>query len=77
MSKAIVWSKDGCGQCVQALTMLKSRGIEIEERKIGGDYTREQLLEVVPSARTLPQIFIDDNYVGGFRELKEMFYTHD
>ena len=68
--KAVVWSKDNCSFCVQAKTLLESRGIEYEERKIGDGWTKEQLLEAVPSARTVPQIFLDEQHVGGFTELR-------
>ena len=69
--KAIVWSKDACPFCVQAKALLESRGIEFEERNVQRDWTREQLLEAVPAARTLPQIFLDDAYIGGFTELRK------
>ena len=68
--KAIVWSKDQCPYCDQAKALLKSRNIEFEERNIMHDWTREQLLEAVPNARTVPQIFLDDELVGGFTELR-------
>jgi len=70
---AIVWSKNQCPYCDQAKALLKMKGIEFEERNIQKDYTREQLLEAVPNARTVPQIFLDDNYIGGFTELKKHF----
>ena len=69
--KAILWSKYNCSYCDQAHALLKSKGYQIEERKIGDGYTKEELLEVVPNARTLPQIFIEEAHVGGFNELKE------
>ena len=69
--KAIVWSKDACPFCVQAKSLLTARGIEFEERKIGKAWTKEQLLEAVPTARTVPQIFLDEQYVGGYQELKQ------
>ena len=69
--KAIVWTKDACSYCVQAKALLEQQGIEYEEKKIGVDYTREQLLEAVPTARTVPQIFLDGELVGGFTELKK------
>ena len=70
--KAIVWSKDACPFCVQAKSLLTQRGIDFEERNImGGTWTKEQLLEAVPNARTLPQIFLDDVLVGGFTELRK------
>ena len=69
--KAIVWSKDSCPFCVQAKALLESKGIEFEERNVSQDWTREQLLEAVPTARTLPQIFLDQELVGGFTELRK------
>ena len=71
--KAIVWSKDHCPYCVQAKTLLSQKGIEFEERKIGDGWTKEQLLEAAPTARTVPQIFLDGELVGGFTELRAKF----
>jgi glutaredoxin len=68
--KAIVWSKYNCPYCEQAKGLLKMKGIEFEEKKIGDGYTKEDLLEAVPTARTVPQIFLDGELIGGFSELK-------
>jgi glutaredoxin 3 len=68
--KAVVWSKDACPFCVQAKALLEQRGIEYEERNVSKDWTKEQLLEAVPTARTLPQIFLDDLHIGGFTDLR-------
>jgi glutaredoxin len=40
MTTAIVWSKDQCPYCDQAKALLKSRGIEYEERNVSQDWTR-------------------------------------
>jgi glutaredoxin 3 len=69
--KAIVWSKNACPFCDQAKNLLKLKGIEFEERNISTDWTREQLLEAVPDARTVPQIFLDEQLIGGFTELRK------
>jgi glutaredoxin len=69
--KAIIWSKDQCPYCDQAKALLKSRNIEFEERNVSQAWTREQLLEAVPNARTVPQIFLDEELVGGFNELRQ------
>ena len=69
--KAIVWSKYNCPYCDQAKALLKQKGIPFEEKKIGDGYTKEELLEAVPTARTVPQIFLGEELVGGFRELKK------
>jgi glutaredoxin 3 len=71
--KAVVWSKDHCPYCDQAKALLTQKGVEFEERKIGSGYTKEQLLEAVPAARTVPQIILDGKLVGGFTELKKYF----
>jgi glutaredoxin len=74
--KAIMWSKYHCQFCDQARLLLKAKGIEIEERKIGDGWTKEELLESVPTARTVPQIFLNDQLIGGFTELKQYFETN-
>ena len=71
---AVVWSKDQCPYCVMAKTLLKNKGVEYEERNISqGPWTREQLLAAVPHARTLPQVFLDGNLIGGYDQLKKHF----
>ncbi len=69
--QAIVWSKYHCPYCDQAKALLKQKGIPFEEKKIGDGYTKEELLEAIPTARTVPQIFLDDKLIGGFTELNE------
>jgi glutaredoxin 3 len=69
--KAIVWSKYHCPYCDQAKALLTSKGIQFEEKKIGDGYSKEELLEAVPTARSVPQIFLDGELVGGFTELKQ------
>lgn len=69
--KAIIWSRYNCSFCDKATALLKQKGYEIEERKIGDGYTKEELLEHVPNARTVPQIFINNKHIGGFQELEK------
>ena len=69
--QAVIWSKDHCPYCDQAKALLSQRGIEFEERKIGYGYTKEDLLEAVPNARAVPQIFINNSLIGGFTELRD------
>lgn len=69
--KAIIWSKYHCPYCDQAKALLTQKGIPFEERKIGDGYTKEELLEAIPTARTVPQIILDEQLIGGFTELKQ------
>lgn len=69
--KAVIWSKYNCSFCDQAKALLKQKGIPFEERKIGDGWTKEELIEAVPNAKSVPQIFLNEEYVGGFTELKQ------
>ena len=69
--KAIIWSTPNCSYCTKAKAALTSHSIDYEERILGIDWTKEQLQEVVPNARTVPQIFLDGKYIGGYNELRE------
>jgi glutaredoxin len=71
--KAVVWSKPACPFCDQAKALLKLKDIAYEEKIIGDGYMKEDLLEAVPGARSVPQILIDDQLIGGFQELKQHF----
>lgn len=67
--KAIIWSKYHCPYCDQARALLDRHEIEFEERKIGDGWTKEELLESIPTARTVPQILIDGKLIGGYTDL--------
>jgi glutaredoxin len=69
--KAVVWSKPACPFCVKAKNLLKNRGIEYEERNIAEGYKIEDLLALVPNARTMPQVWLDGEHLGGYYELEE------
>jgi len=72
MTTAVVWSLPDCVWCDRAKKLLETQGIAYEERLIGSGWTREQLLESVPGARSAPQIFLNDQHVGGFKELERI-----
>mgnify|MGYP007083475033 FL=1 len=65
----IIWSKDNCINCNKAKSLLESKGFSYEERVIGKEYSREDLLECVPNAKSVPQIFYNNEYIGGFDSL--------
>jgi glutaredoxin len=72
-NQTIVWSKVTCPFCDMAKTLLKNKGIVFEERIIGVEWTREQLLESIPQARTVPQIILNGEYIGGYDQLRAHF----
>lgn len=65
----IIWSTDSCPHCKKAMQKLDSLHLTYEVRKIGEEWTKEQLLESVPNARSVPQIIINGDCIGGYDAL--------
>lgn len=65
----IVYTKDNCPYCVQAKHLLSKVGFEYSEVKIGVDITREEFLDTFPTAKTVPQIILNGERIGGYTEL--------
>jgi glutaredoxin 3 len=75
-SKAVIWSMNNCKFCENAKKLLTEHNFSFEERNINTDWTKQDLLAVVPNARKVPQIFIDKNLIGGYTELVEYFNSN-
>lgn len=65
-----IYTKFGCPYCYRAKALLTKKGASYQEHDITlGGPKRAEMLERAPDARTVPQIFIGDTYVGGSDEL--------
>ncbi len=65
-----IYTKFGCGYCYRAKKLLDDKGAMYEEHDITmGGPKRDEMMERAPQARTVPQIFIGDVYVGGSDDL--------
>tara|TARA_B100002019_G_scaffold283094_1_gene289089 strand:- start:53 stop:319 length:267 start_codon:yes stop_codon:yes gene_type:complete len=65
----VVLSKPQCPYCDMARALLDKMGIDYTTRTLGKDLTREELLEIAPQARTMPQIIINNQVIGGYNQL--------
>ena len=65
-----VYGKEPCPYCAMAKALLESLGEPYEYITLKSP---DELRELVPTARTVPQIFKDGEYIGGFNELKASF----
>ena len=45
-----------------------------EEKNIAQGHKIQDLLEMVPNAKTMPQIWLDDEHIGGYPELEKKLY---
>ena len=62
-----------CPFRIRAKDLLKTKGVEFVEYKIDGDETaRTQMSKRANGRRSVPQIFIDDQHVGGCDDIYEL-----
>ena len=69
MTKVVMYSTQFCPYCVRARMLLESKGIEFTDIRV--DLERERYKEMINLAgrSSVPQIFIDDDHVGGCDDL--------
>lgn len=72
MAKVVVYSKEYCPFCVRAKSLLEGKGVAFEEIMVDSDPQLFADLKAKSGMMTVPQIFINDNLVGGFTELAEL-----
>lgn len=66
----VVYGRNGCPFCDKATDLLDSLNLEYEYRNISdGPGVLLELLDLHPEAKTVPQIFLDQELIGGFTEL--------
>ena len=70
MKKVEIYTWQYCPFCIRAKSLLNKKNIDFIEYKIDGDESaREKMSERANGKRSLPQIFIDDNSIGGCDDL--------
>jgi len=69
MSDVTIYTTTFCGYCVAAKRLLSKRGIPYAEINVSGDDEARAWLVQVTGQRTVPQIFIKGESVGGYEEL--------
>ena len=73
MSKVEIYTTTSCPFCVRAKSLLKKKGIAFEEIDVGVDLAlRDEMVRLAGGRRTVPEIFINGEIVGGFEELKAL-----
>ena len=65
-----IWSKPQCPFCDKAENLCKQKDFEYKKYMLDEDFTREQMFEKFPSARTFPQITVNGELIGGYTEFE-------
>ena len=69
--KVEIYTKSNCSYCEMAKQYFDSKNIEYSLHDVENLQTFNELLNRNPSARTMPQIFINDQLIGGYTDLIE------
>jgi len=68
-AKVVMYSTRFCPFCMRARRLLGKKGIEFQEINVGGDAALWQEMESLSGRNTVPQVFINDQALGGFDDI--------
>ena len=66
-----IFGKPNCPFCDKAKTVCEMRGLEYEYKLVDKDFTKEELFEQFPTARTFPQIKVNGSAIGGYSDFEQ------
>ena len=70
MAKVTVYYSDFCPYCIRAITLLRRKGADFSKINVGmSAKKRAEMVQRAHGARTVPQIFIGDQHIGGCDEM--------
>lgn len=73
MAHVEIYTRAFCGYCSRALALLRDKGVDFEQYDLTmGGPQREEMIQRANGRATFPQIFIDNQHVGGSDDLMEL-----
>lgn len=76
-TKVIMYTKPLCKYCISAKELLNAKNIKYEEYNIEDSHYKQEMNVKTNGAKTVPQIFINNQLIGGFTELESMLETDE
>ena len=71
MKNITVYSGPMCGYCDAAKRLLERNNLEFTDIDVSTkDGLRDEMTKKANGKRTIPQIFFNDEHVGGYQELR-------
>lgn len=72
MAKVVIYSTNVCPYCVRAKTLLQQKKVDYKEVRVDVDnHKRAEMIEL-SGRKTVPQIFINEQHIGGFDDLWQL-----
>ena len=72
MAKVIMYSSGTCPYCIMAERLLAAKGATIDKIRVDLEPARRDEMTAKTGRRTVPQIFIGAQHVGGFDDLSAL-----
>jgi glutaredoxin 3 len=72
MTSVKLYTREYCGYCDAARSLLDGKKVAYEEIDCSGDDQKRNWLRTVTGQSTVPQIFIHEKPIGGFTELRAL-----
>lgn len=73
MAKVEIYTRDFCGFCMRAKSLLETKGVPFTEYNIGMvPELRSEMVQRANGGTTVPQIFINGEHIGGCDEMLAM-----
>ncbi|REH39945.1 glutaredoxin 3 [Paraperlucidibaca baekdonensis] len=69
MAKVIIYTTRTCPFCVRAKQLLRNKAISFDDIDVSNDPEQRAALTARSGSRTVPQVFINDTFMGGCDEL--------
>ena len=66
-----IYGKEQCPFCDMAKVLCTRKELEYKYFQLGEDFSREEMIEKFPTARTFPQIIMEGENIGGYDQLNE------
>lgn len=75
-----IYGKNDCYWCKEAKYLAKQYNLEFEYKNIGYEKFHTEMFAMVPEAKTVPQIWWDDRYIGNYdafvKEIEDTLGSH-
>jgi glutaredoxin 3 len=66
-----IFTGPNCNYCEAAKAFLKERGLAFTERDMSDPAVLDEFRERLPRLKSIPQVFVDGDHVGGFEDLRD------
>ena len=72
ITKIIIYTTKTCGYCYLAKNLLKKYSLKYIEVDVSNNIIKNEMIRKSSGVKTVPQIFFNNNHIGGFYELNQL-----